>query len=234
MAPNLSQTSRTLIGNFVTEILRSGETCFQPRRYDKLVSIGRYCQTAYQLRRFTNNTTASFFDWLGTPHDGLIRVLQRDFLDCFLLENLVLSEDGLGVVDQTNGIDFRHTFSNPRYSHSIDLKIFALNYEVARQKADFLRLRWRKTIRRESTLYVRQDSPSPTQIRELYDALAMQASPNRIGLLIVTPSSHPPAISLPDVYIESGPDLPTSPVDWKGTDEAWDRILTKYCTGASR
>jgi Putative papain-like cysteine peptidase (DUF1796) len=215
----------------MTVIPKKAEEQIKPERYDRLVSLGRYCQTAYQIRRFTGDPIASYFDWIGTPHDGLVQTLQGEFRECFLLDNLSVTNDGLGVVDRRTGLDFRHAFSVPRYSSRVDLKTFANEYETARKKETFLRLRWKKTIRHQHALYIRQDTPSREEILELYDVLANQARLNRIGLLVVAPPGYKLSINHSNVCIESGVDLPTSPLDWRGNDYAWDRILSKYWTG---
>src|SRR3954467_14056898 len=68
----------------------------------RLISLGNFCQTAYQLRRITGDERASFFDWLVTPADALVRVLEADFAGVFEPANLALTEDGTGVRDREN------------------------------------------------------------------------------------------------------------------------------------
>src|ERR1700722_19451349 len=78
------------------------------------VSLGHHCQAAYQIRRVSApRARAQFFDWLVTPHDGLIALLQNRFCGFLTKENL-LTRGAYGrnhdVVDVLFRIRLLHDF----------------------------------------------------------------------------------------------------------------------------
>lgn len=46
--------------------------------FDHVVSLGAWCQTAYQIKQQQQNLLPSCFDWLVTPWDALISILEDD------------------------------------------------------------------------------------------------------------------------------------------------------------
>ncbi|SDO05835.1 Putative papain-like cysteine peptidase [Phyllobacterium sp. OV277] len=44
--------------------------------FDHFISLGAWCQTAYQIEKHNFPHTKSCFDWLVTPWDGLISILE--------------------------------------------------------------------------------------------------------------------------------------------------------------
>ena len=46
--------------------------------FDHIVSLGANCEVSLQLRRTGRFATGSVFDWLVTPFDGLLAILQDD------------------------------------------------------------------------------------------------------------------------------------------------------------
>jgi hypothetical protein len=200
-------------------------------RYERIISLGRHCQTAYQIRRFTGDETAFYFDWVGTPHRGLIQVLGKEFKGSFQRENLLLTEDDTNVVDQSNGLRYRHSFSKIPGQKRIDPNSIAQEFDEEQRKYDFLICRWRSTINTQSVIFVRQDTPSVDEAIELYNVLARQTGSNRIGLLFVIPPKHELFVEHPSIYVERGGMLPSSQADWKGIDWVWEEILSKYWRG---
>ncbi len=49
--------------------------------FEHAVSLGAWCQVSYQLRRHFRHTTASCFDWLVTPWQGLMEVMAHGTAD---------------------------------------------------------------------------------------------------------------------------------------------------------
>jgi hypothetical protein len=203
-------------------------------RYERLISLGRHCRTAYQIRRLTGDETAFYFDWLRTPHSGLVQVLRSDFKGTFEKQNLVLTEGGTLVTDLSNGIGFRHIFSKLPEQNTIDPTAIDREYSTQHEKLNFLAARWHQAIRRHSILFVRQDTPSTAQAAELYDALLSQTGSNPIALLIVVPPSCELTVDHPCIFVERGDEFASGKKDWKGADEIWCQILSKYWSGARR
>jgi hypothetical protein len=198
------------------------------RRYDRFISLGRHCQTAYQIRRYTGDETAFYFDWVGTPHRGLIQVLGNEFQESFQRDNLMLTEDGTNVIDQSDGLCYRHSFSKIAGQRNINPDAIAREFDEEQRKYNFLISRWRSTISTQSVVFVRQDTPSVAEAIELYDVLVGQAGANPVGLLFVIPPEHELFVEHHGIYVEQGGTLPSGPDDWKGVELAWEEILSKY------
>jgi Putative papain-like cysteine peptidase (DUF1796) len=195
----------------------------------RIISLGRHCQTAYQIRRFTGDDTAFYFDWVRTPHRGLATILRDGFAGCFLRENLEITQDRTCVMDKANGILFRHMFSKLPGTAIVDPNSLDREFEIRKQKIDFLIKRWRETMQMEEILFVRQDTPDLSEATELYDVLLRQIPRHRFELLLVIPPEHEWSAEHPRIHVERGGDLPSGPSDWKGENTVWDRILAKYC-----
>jgi UDP:flavonoid glycosyltransferase YjiC (YdhE family) len=200
--------------------------CFLKKR---IIPLGRHCQTAYQIRRFTGDDTAFYFDWLRTPHHGLVTILKDNFRGSFLRKNLQITEDGTCVMDKANGVLFRHLFSKLSGTDIVDPDAIDREFEVHRQKIDFLIGRWQKAMQTEEILFVRQDAPDESEAAELFDVLLSQGLRHPFDLLFVVPPGHELTAKHPRIHVERGGPLPSGPSDWKGEKTVWDRVLAKYC-----
>jgi hypothetical protein len=80
----------------------------EPAVFDKVISLGRACDTAHQIRRYFRQTEAYPFDWLGTPFEGLLALLRHDFSG-FLQTSDLESEQGC-VREARYGARLRHDF----------------------------------------------------------------------------------------------------------------------------
>ncbi len=76
-----------------------------------LIGLGFRCDVAFQLRMHGTENVAHFFDWLATPADGLIKIIEADF-NLFAPDHLVLKTDHNPhcVEDRYTGTVFHHQF----------------------------------------------------------------------------------------------------------------------------
>lgn len=193
--------------------------------FDRLISLGRHCQTAYQIRRFTGDRTAFYFDWIGTPFSGLMYVLKNNFRDSFDLGNLRVVENGTAVIDEVSGFLYRHCFSRDPVSNRITQNAVVKEYSRQRQKFDFLISRLRTAMSSDRVLFVRQDTISLTEAEALYDQLSSMSKGMPVSLLLVQPPNHHLPTSHPNILVTSGPMLPSGASDWKGDDDVWNEVL---------
>jgi predicted glycosyltransferase len=145
----------------------------------------------------------------------------------------MISDDRLTVIDQSNGISFRHNFSKFPGTKIIDPLSIERDYEQQSEKMNFLIRRWYQTIQSESVLFIRQEAPSVSEAQELYDVLAKQAGDNRVCLLILVPTGYDLPIKHPNIYVESGCAHSEDAEQWRGNNAIWDAILAKYWTRTS-
>ena len=110
----------------------------------KLISLGQDCDVAFQLRMHGEENVAHFFDWLSTPVDGLIKILDADF-DVFYPDHLTLDTSATPhhVVDRVTKVRFYHQF--PLHNGNV-LPNFLICYDNFITKFRFLAQRFRSYI----------------------------------------------------------------------------------------
>lgn len=193
--------------------------------YDQIVSLGKNCQPAHQIRRFTGVTSAHLFDWLITPDDGLVMHISADLDGFFARERLAMGRSC--IVDVVTDTRFFHEF--PKDSD------FDQQYLEHQGRLAMLADRWRDLLRSDQrVLFVRQHAWNEDRratARRLRDALAAQAPRLRFDLLYLTGE---PADDEP--WGEHGiiNRFLTQPVPyvWTGDDSAWDRLLADAIAAA--
>jgi hypothetical protein len=201
--------------------------------FTRLISLGKTCQCAHQLRRFVGTESASYFDWLGTPHAGLILALKSNFGNCFLLPNLEVRRNGETVIDSITGISHRHNFRKIQQTEKIDASLITADYPEQRKKMQYLACKWFSELQTQRILFVRHDAPSAEEAGELLAALTQQNPTYGVNLLFVVPPEYGVRLNLPGVFVEHE----SVCSDWPGDDESWSKILGKYwhdADGASR
>lgn len=200
------------------------------KREPLVVALGASCQCTYQIRRFTGVERASYFDWLGVPHDGLVEVLRRNFEGCFLKENLRVARNGSTIIDSTTGISYRHAFGWVPGHPLIDVNSIETGYEQQRHKYAALQKRWREDTQSRNMFFVRQDSPTVDQMTELLRLLAYQCLQSFRLLVITHPeeAKRPLTVHHPRLTVEYADTGRLEEFGWKGSDEVWDRLLGRY------
>lgn len=121
-----------------------------------LISLGWRCDTAFELRMHGAENVAHFFDWLVTPVEGLLRILENDF-DVFHPEDLVLCKEHPHpsyVKDLPTGVIFYHQF--PIYLSDMQPD-FLLHYPVFIKKFRYLAERFRTYMKERPVTLVRQN-----------------------------------------------------------------------------
>lgn len=85
--------------------------------YDAVISLGCRCDTAFQIRNYFGIDRAYFFDWLISPLSSVINLLDNDFSDVCLRENLEIIPAPVSgptvetVIDKKYGYALHHEFS---------------------------------------------------------------------------------------------------------------------------
>ena len=200
----------------------------QTRRYNRMISVGKYCQPAWQIRRFTGVQTPSYFDWTEAPHEGLVRILQHRFQGVFLKDRLSITPDEKSVRDLDTDILYHHHFSYGQTKTLLTPSMIETGYERQKAALGLMHRFWTHGIENYRTLFVRQDWCSREQAMELYSALQSQAGRFGCGLLVLCSPEFVLEIEHPHIHVEIGPPDPTTPDEWRGDDSAWNQILSKY------
>ena len=190
--------------------------------YDDVVSLGRGCQPAHQLRRVLGIDRAHVFDWVVTTDAGLVQHIETRLQGFFFPDTLTRSAKGV-IIDRRTGTSFPH--ETPRSGDPEEA------FETHAPRLFALVDRWHRLVASDrSVLFIRQHGwngkPRATALR-LRTALRAAAPRLRFRLLYLTP---------PETAAELDPDQPDllfrplaqpDPPDWRGLDPPWDAVLAE-------
>lgn len=187
--------------------------------YDHVVSLGRGCQPAHQIRRIRGIELAHVFDWIVTTDRGLVAHITSN-LDGFFGRGTLVHGPEDCVIDRATGTKFIHEF--PKGS-DLDAK----HAEHAERFAHLV-ARWRAMLASQRrVLFVRQhgwDEDRRGSAVRLRDAIAQQAPELRFAILYLTAYSDDDP-SWGEAQIINRCLIQPDPYDWKGDDAAWQRLL---------
>lgn len=186
-------------------------------RFDEIVSLGRACQPAHQIRRIFGVERAHVFDWIITPDDGLRTSIETGLENFFARDRLVVGPENC-VVDAVSDVRFLHEFPDGR----LDEQTYAEH--VARFST--LVARWRDLMNsNHRVLFVRQHAWSPDahasalKLRETLDV----AAPSLEYTVLYLIEQDVPAWNEPrlvNMRLRQ-----TEPYDWRGDDRAWAALF---------
>lgn len=187
------------------------------RRYDQIVSLGRGCQPAHQIRRLHAEAQAHVFDWIVTPDAGLVQSIATDLDAFFARDRLVMGPEDC-IVDRVTDARFLHEFPTG--------EDFDAQYQKHVGRYEMLAERWRNLLAsRQSVLFVRQhawDSDLRATAIRLRDTIALKAPHLSFSLLYLSAAHE-------EDWREEG--IMNSflrqpePYVWTGDDAVWERLL---------
>lgn len=190
----------------------------------RFISLGTLCQVAHQIRRFTREDSAFFFDWLYCRGD-LWQALLRD--ESVLLQpgNWHIDDQGIRVVDGGSGLRFLHDFSKlPGTELAVDESKVAAELPAVRSKYRYLRDKTLRAITESVNccLFRWEEIESPGQAADLAAEIAAfygRLNPN-IRVIIVSPVAAEEAFGARHLFLKG-----VKTDQWQGDDAAWDRIF---------
>jgi hypothetical protein len=193
------------------------------KQFDKVLSVGHACDVAHQVRRHFQQTEAYPFDWLTTPLDGLVRLVENDFAD--FLDETVLVAEGKYLRDARYGVRFLHEFENPAR--------FRDNLADVRAKYERRIERWRRLMESgPSVLFVRSEqyvnaaNIDEAKARALLALLRRKYARADVHLLV----QNPPAAGISEVIDDNLWLLQLKvpePWIWSGDDVAWSEMFDR-------
>jgi hypothetical protein len=190
------------------------------------ISLGSYCETAFQIRRRRNVTQAHFFDWLVTPLESLMLVLENDFEGVFERENIHPTKDGQSVVDTSNGLLFHHEFTRNDQG-LVTEEVIGREYRIKQAKVQFLIDRWREIAGgSDPVLYVFLGDGAPSQIQDLRNLIRRKYPALDFRLLWArrpgSPGFDNESEGIIQTVVVPAVVPPGSPIQWQGDDASWD------------
>lgn len=185
--------------------------------YDQVVSLGRGCQPAHQIRRLLQSSSANPFDWIVTTDEGLVAHIESGLEGFFDRDNLETGAEGF-IVDRATGTQFQHEF--PKNTD------FDAQYEASRGRFAMLSQRWRELLKSDqAVLFVRQhgwDADVRASAVRLRETIRRCAPHLRFTLLYLIKDA---AAVWGEAQILNRHLIQPDPYDWKGDDEAWTRLM---------
>ena len=185
-----------------------------------VVSLGRHCQAAHQIDRLIGpGRPAQFFDWLITPHGGLIALLEGGFSGFLTPANLRVDAEHLGhhvVVDTAFGVELFHEFP---VGETVAGRLSAVQAKYAALARRFLALPG------PGCLFVRQVEPRDMRAdhaQAIMDALGRHFA-SGFRLLMVSEALPEPGWEVAGVKMTQV--AQDEPYRWQGCDAAWDAVF---------
>jgi len=186
--------------------------------YDALINLGGECQVAYQMRLHGIRSESLPFDWIITPFESLVKIVQERFENFLKKENLVFIENEKEkyVFDTYYGIRFLHDFKlQPDFIKDYD----RIQQTYARRIERFLELLQkskhalfiRKTITKEQAITLR--------------SLLQSITPDNTFIILAAdqnPHTQQPwnLDQIKNFYLET-----PVPASWKGDAQSWENAF---------
>lgn len=156
----------------------------EPDTFDTVISLGAHCGAATYQEKFFGNKTTSCFDWLVTPIDSVIKVLEDNGAS-FGLE-FSASRSGAAAICQKYGLIYMHEF--PCESDS-RIRFSAAIIENVRSKLLYKYDRMIATAAAGRPLFVRYNIAADASDRHAVNPLAT-ATLTRLDELICARIGH--------------------------------------------
>lgn len=176
-----------------------------------IVSLGRHCQAAHQIRRIAETAwQPQFFDWLITPHDGLIGLLENRFGG--FLESGNIAIDGVHgefqrVIDRRYGVEVLHDFP--------------IGEDVT-ERLPLVRAKFAHLARR----FVALEDPAFVRQVEVVDPMEEATLKTTLSGIFATRST---------LTMIADSEVPqVGPYVWSGDDEAWAAVLGSMPSSVGR
>lgn len=112
-------------------------------RFKHIISLGQFCQTAYQINRYLEINYTNFFDYKRTSIECLIDLFNNDFHDVLLPGNLSITPDRQYIRDEKYNLMMFHDFRNEQ---GIITDNFMDLYPTVKSKFDHLIDKFRKVL----------------------------------------------------------------------------------------
>lgn len=125
----------------------------------RMVSLGRACEVAFQIRMHSDKIDSDFFDWLITPFDGLMAALRSNLDGLLEADELYLQNDKNFVNNKKTGIQYGHVFMRDE-NHNIPDN-FLDDLPRVRNKFDYLKEKFFSNAKSEDPIcFIRRDISS--------------------------------------------------------------------------
>jgi hypothetical protein len=135
--------------------------------FNKVVSLGPDCQTAYQIRQVINQEEAYLFDWVIAPASVVSRAFENLFSEIIASSGLMLKEaqaDRNFIYDSKSGIEYHHDFRN---DHN-----FLESFDEVKSKYEFIKSRMIALLRSDAAVLFVHHEGTDEEVLSLEKAIS--------------------------------------------------------------
>lgn len=195
-------------------------------------SAGEFCSTAHQIRRYTQNHEAYFFDWLitqdtsfdflGRPNDEFLRPMNWEIID-----------NGIRLLDRYSGLAFQHEFKTIAGQPGvIDTNLIEEHLATAHQKFSHLKEKLITALKNtQRGVIIRADDKiecldqAKTRLEQL-KATFLPINPYLRFVVASTRLYYGEEFSPNYLLGRLNNPTPSNSHDaWKGDDQSWNRLF---------
>jgi hypothetical protein len=216
-------------------------------KFRHIISLGQSCQTIYQINRHYKINYSNFFDKKRTTIELLTDLLNNDFKDIILPENLSVTADREHVWDKKYNFFIKHDFRNEKGIIEDD---FMNRFPVVKSKFDYLIGKFRQILDSNETClfiysrnrFIFRKYDDTREALELEKALKNRAPRLKPKILFIDTFTDPVSGKFGDFsqalpynfelekndHFFQNSRQPVQLERWKGSDLAWDHILNNY------
>lgn len=203
--------------------------------FDHIISLGSFCQTAYQLRRLFGDRGAHVFDWWVTPSRALIDLLETGFSDLLLPENMrIVAEDaGEAVMCSRYGLMHYHDFYNAKVKDKYNPFLVRAGCQSILPKYEhlvrkFLSLEGKVLFVRVGGGHVKYFGHNSEIDENMYDRFTSALSRLNPNLEYHVLLMDVPIFGeRPNLTFDSVSTYGEGAGIWSGSDAAWDQMLAR-------
>jgi hypothetical protein len=192
------------------------------------LSLGRRCNTAFQIRRYFHLEDAYFYDWLITPEESL-KHFDDSFENFLMSGNWEIGQGGIRVIDKATKLEYQHEFptviSTENPMPIVDGSKVEKNLEISRSKFLYLHTKTVNKIKNTNTpIFIRsQDSIKNIEdAKNIYAEISNVFNKYNFNSRYVICSSNLNQDFISDKFIA----LKMNPsVEWHGCNNSWNKLF---------
>lgn len=203
--------------------------------YDTYISLGSNCEAGFQLRRI-GCEESSFFRWTLSPYRSTFNLIQNDFQDLFLKENLVPVWDNM-VQDTKYKISFHSKLLSKqdeitKQRNFLKTYNFEQTYQLEYQKIQHFVRKWFALVNSDkSVLYIikQEQHGSKYNGKKLLDLFEEKYPHHKFAIAYIQHQEKQDKAweyeKLHNIYFPRF--APISHAD-RGDIQAWDRLFARF------
>ncbi len=198
---------------------------FGARTSGRVISLGHYCVTRYQIERHFGKPETYIFDWQTTEPESMLEYFRRGFRGLFEYDDLEL-RDGVVFHKELNTVH-PHEFGK---EHPTTQEAFETHYDIARARHDYLCGKFLGSLKADGpVLYVLARFIDDGAAEELISHLSRYRRHRPHIAMVGTWNETPPSHRREITAISIDPVIPKPDyAQWEGNDAEWSRALSQF------